>query len=501
MRRLATLAVSGVSLSHQTARTVSAKCLRVVQTAMLLLIVLMSATTASGQYTFTDWARDHGYSTVMPDRVDASYSSPPIESLNGIEEFDWTAIPTTVLILSGNELRNIESGNFDGLTDLETLMLSSNRLPSIESGDFDGLANLKTLSLYNNQLSSIESDDFSGLPNLTYLYLDSNELTSIESGDFSELTNLTTLYLTNNRISSIALRDVDGLTTLRTLNLYINRISSIDSGAFSGLPSLSNLFLTSNKLSSIDPDDFSGLPNLRQLSLSNNQLSSIESDDFDELPNLRVLSLHNNHISNIQSGAFSGLPNLMDLRLYGNLAMTDLNLTGADFSSLTSFDVEDNANITSVSLRSTVLNQTSLAALMDAGNSWFGPTPAGIGELNGITEMDLSGVDFVKITDLEPLYVMDDLTDLWLVNTLNLDAFDLDVLLDNLVTIEGTSTEGILYMTQADFDAFNTAGGGLLAAWHAEPGHHVELVPEPSTLLLAGISLLGLVACGRRKPQ
>ena len=35
----------------------------------------------------------------------------------------------------------------------------------------------------------------------------------------------------------------------------------------------------------------------------------------------------------------------------------------------------------------------------------------GIGELDGITEMDLSGVDFADITDLGPLYVMDDLTD------------------------------------------------------------------------------------------
>ena len=93
--------------------------------------------------------------------------------------------------------------------------------------------------------------------------------------------------------------------------------------------------------------------------------------------------------------------------------------------------------------------------------------------------MDLSGIDFVDITDLAPLYVMDDLTDLWLVDTQNLDAVDLDVLLDNLDTIEGTDVEGILYMTQADFDAFNTAGGGLLAAWHAEPGHHVDIRYHP----------------------
>ena len=31
-------------------------------------------------------------------------------------------------------------------------------------------------------------------------------------------------------------------------------------------------------------------------------------------------------------------------------------------------------------------------------------------------------------------------------------------------------------MTEADFDAFNAAGGGLLAAWDAEPGHHVEFL-------------------------
>jgi hypothetical protein len=149
-------------------------------------------------------------------------------------------------------------------------------------------------------------------------------------------------------------------------------------------------------------------------------------------------------------------------------------------------------NITSVSLRNAVVNQTSLTVLLDGGGGTQYWWKVGIGELNGITDMDLSGVDFGNITDLGPLYVMDDLTDLWLVDTKNLDAADLDVLLDNLVTIEGdaNATEGILYMTQADFDAFNTAGGGLLAAWDAEPGHHVEFVSE---LLLGDVNLDGEV--------
>jgi hypothetical protein len=57
---------------------------------------LMSPTTASGQYTFGDWARDRGYSPgdVMPDWVPASDSF--TDSLDGIGEFDWTTTPPEV---------------------------------------------------------------------------------------------------------------------------------------------------------------------------------------------------------------------------------------------------------------------------------------------------------------------------------------------------------------------------------------------------------------------
>ncbi|MFC1759589.1 PEP-CTERM sorting domain-containing protein [Planctomycetota bacterium] len=117
---------------------------------------------------------------------------------------------------------------------------------------------------------------------------------------------------------------------------------------------------------------------------------------------------------------------------------------------------------------------------------------AGFGGLEGITEMELSGIDFADITDLEPLYAMDGLVDLRLVDTQNVDAVGLDMLLDNLETFEAIGTEGTLFVTREDFDAFNTAGGGLLAAWHAEPGHHVEFVPEPSTVLLLGLAAISL---------
>ena len=112
-------------------------------------------------------------------------------------------------------------------------------------------------------------------------------------------------------------------------------------------------------------------------------------------------------------------------------------------------------------------------------------------------------MDFAYLSDLSPLYAMDDLTDLWLLDVPNLDPLQLDVMLDEMWTMQGTDIEGILYMTQTDFDSLNSAGGGLLAAWDAELGHHVQFVtiPEPTTLALLAIASLGLLPWLRRRTQ
>jgi hypothetical protein len=74
---------------------------------LVVVAALLSPPTASGQYTFGDWARDQGYSPgdVMHVWVDARESSPAIDSLDGIGQFDWTATPTTELILWSNTVR------------------------------------------------------------------------------------------------------------------------------------------------------------------------------------------------------------------------------------------------------------------------------------------------------------------------------------------------------------------------------------------------------------
>ena len=267
--------------------------------------------------------------------------------------------------------------------------------------------------------------------------------------------------------------DYDWTTTPTTeLILAENELTSIGLGDFSGLTSLTNLSLSRNDISAIQLGGIGELANLTNLRLNGNDLVTIRSDLFSRLTNLTDLLLNGNDLVSIESGAFNGLPNLKRLWLQSNKVLTELNLAETEFSSLASFSVVENVIMTSVSLKNIVVNQDSLATLLDGGNSNL----TGLGELDGITEMDLSGVDFGNITDLSPLYLMDDLTDLRLAHTGNLDAAGLDLLLDNLETIEGTDLEGTLYMTQIDFDAFNTAGGGFLATWDAEPGHHVEIV-------------------------
>ncbi|MCX7426305.1 MAG: leucine-rich repeat domain-containing protein [Planctomycetia bacterium] len=495
--------------------------------------------------TFGEWATNQGWPAdyEMPAKVEADSAS--IDSLAGIGNFDWMATPTTALYLNGNQITSLESGAFTGLGNLRRLYLKNNQISSIESRDFTGLDNLTildldynqitnlepgafaelsnltnldlghneirslgsgtftglghliSLSLWNNQITSLESGAFAGLGNLTGLDLGHNQITSIGSAAFTGLGSLTALELRENQITSIDSGDFAGLSNLTTLNLLYNRITSLESGAFSGLGSLTTLRMYHNQITSIKSGAFNGLGDLTTLELDGNQVTSLESGIFTGLDHLTLLNLCYNHITSLESGVFSGLGNLTTLSLHHNRTLTNLNLEGADFTSLNRFLVTSDTLVSRVSLRNTRLNQTSLAALI---NGSYREWDIGIGELPGVTELDLSGVDFAAITDLSPLYVMDDLTDFWLVDVENMDANALDVLLDNLATMQDPGIEGTLYLTQADYDAFNTAGGGKLAIWDAEPGHHVQIVPEPSSLvLLAGIAVMGIICLRRRK--
>ena len=137
---------------------------------LAVVAALISPTAVSGQdYSFGDWARDQGYSPGDRLYEEVWAGGAGIDSLDGMDQFDWTA--TWGLSLNGNQISSIESGDFSGLTNLDTLYLNSNQLSSIDSDDFSGLTNLTSLHLEGNQLSSIASGAFSGITELAFLFL------------------------------------------------------------------------------------------------------------------------------------------------------------------------------------------------------------------------------------------------------------------------------------------------------------------------------------------
>lgn len=98
---------------------------------------------------------------MMPETVSAFNAG--IDRLDGLSTYDWTTTPTRMLNLAYNGIGNIETNDFQGLTELISLILEEVGLTDIDSGDFAGLPKLERLTLDEIVLDSLEVGDFSGL--------------------------------------------------------------------------------------------------------------------------------------------------------------------------------------------------------------------------------------------------------------------------------------------------------------------------------------------------
>ncbi|TGG91608.1 MAG: hypothetical protein ERJ67_07780, partial [Aphanocapsa feldmannii 277cV] len=175
--------------------------------------------------------------------------------------------------LDSKKITSLNSGNFNGLSNLETLWLGANDLRSLPEDIFAGLSSLKTLSLRFANLSSLPEDIFAELLALEELYLNSNALSSLPKDIFAGLSNLKIIWLNDNKLSSLPEDIFDEFSALETL--YLNR----------------------NALSSLPEDIFAGLSALQELRLDGNDLSSLPEDIFDELSALETLTLNENSLT------------------------------------------------------------------------------------------------------------------------------------------------------------------------------------------------------------
>ncbi|KAI1724999.1 leucine rich repeat domain-containing protein [Ditylenchus destructor] len=242
--------------------------------------------------------------------------------------FQETLSKLQTLNLAGNQLMNINSHTFSGLTSLRMLDLSDNTIEKIEKNAFVGLENLEILHLGNNNVTIIDSSAFGGLKNLRLLDLGSNALLKLE---IKNMPNLRTLLLNNNHI--ISMRDVlSGLPNLEALVLDRNSIENIGSEDLQGLresPKLNSLSLVKNKLFKIESGAFVGLTSLTTLSLQDNQLAILRGSENSDisllypLTNLRHLFLSQNKLRRITDD-LAGLTNLETLALdYNQLDQLD----------------------------------------------------------------------------------------------------------------------------------------------------------------------------------
>ena len=253
-------------------------------------------------------------------------TSLPADVFNGLSNL-------RLLTISENDLDSLPAGVFNGLSSLQFLTIAASDLTSLTPDVFNGLSNLQTLYLTGSGLTSLTPDVFNGLSNLLALYLTVNDLTSLPPDVFNELSNLAWLALDATDLTCLP-ELPSSLTQLYIASLFTNEISNPSLPTCEGntitLPSQNicerldaNFYgtvcnLSRQEITSLSVGDFDGLSNLQELYLWRSNLTSLQSGVFDGFSNLQKLHLYNNELTSLPSGVFDGLSNLQELRLDSN---------------------------------------------------------------------------------------------------------------------------------------------------------------------------------------
>ena len=124
-------------------------------------------------------------------------------------------------------------------------------LLALKSGDFAGLTGLESLLLMQNQLTALPEDLFAGLTSLQILRLDQNHYGTLPEGLFAGLTSLNHLTLTDGYLSDLPDSLFAGLTNLNNLQLQMNYLAVMaltrDHPLLSNFPAGGTLFYHDQK--------------------------------------------------------------------------------------------------------------------------------------------------------------------------------------------------------------------------------------------------------------
>ena len=289
------------------------------------------------------------------------------------------AAATGTLDISGQELTELNDGDFDGLGGLTGLDVSDNQLAALPRlGDLSGLT---TLDAHSNLLTTLPS--LNRLRGLTALDVSDNRLQRLPS--LNRLSGLTNLDASTNRLTALpSLNSLNGLTTLDASTNRLQRLPSLDN-----LTALTGLNVHTNRLAALPSLD--NLTALTTLNVHTNRLAALPS--LDNLTALTGLNVHTNRLAALPS--LDNLTALTGLNVHTNrlAALPSLRRVRA----LATLDVSGN-------LLEGLPDLSRLSALttLDASRNRLKSLP-GLGRLRALTGLDVSRNRLKKLPSLARL--------------------------------------------------------------------------------------------------
>lgn len=158
---------------------------------------------------------------------------------------------------------------------LGTLVLCGNAITAVNSGDLDGFPLLRLLNMSSNIVGTVEDDAFGRLYMLTTLDLSDNLLVTVPK---SLPESLETLNLEGNKIRDLTVDDFEDCKRLKTLNVRNNDIQHVQDGAFAALLYLDILDMSDNPIRMIAREMLAGPVGLKVLKLD--RLMAFETPAF-----------------------------------------------------------------------------------------------------------------------------------------------------------------------------------------------------------------------------
>eukprot|EP00105_Crassostrea_gigas_P034028 XP_019918176.1 PREDICTED: uncharacterized protein LOC105317207 [Crassostrea gigas] len=227
---------------------------------------------------------------------------------------------------------------------LQNLDLSYNNIKNLESKAFDGLSNLLYLNISYNQIIRFQMDFLKFTPKLRHLIIINNKIAKITALESYNRLNssLELLDLQNNNLMTIQPRSLYWLRSVSKIILRNNNITNTDFYFSTSMKMLYELDLSYNLIQNITDYMFNGLDRLRYLNLQNNLIVILDGFSFSNLNSLRTLNLAFNQIHTINRMAFENLVSLTKLNLTGNKLKSLAPTRFVALAKLTIFDLSGN---------------------------------------------------------------------------------------------------------------------------------------------------------------